>query len=117
MGKAISRDLRERILAAYDNGEGTQEDLAARFVVSQSFISRFLKRHREGGSLDPTPPPGRPSKIPQAEPFEELVNMHADATLEELAALYTQEIGSPVSHMTIQRGLRRFGLTRKKKSV
>jgi hypothetical protein len=32
--KAYSNDLRQRVVAAYDAGEGTQEQLAVRFAVS-----------------------------------------------------------------------------------
>ena len=117
MGKRISLDLRERLVTAYDNGEGSQEELAVRFVVSQSMISNLLKRRDASGSLAPTKPPGRPPKIQQAEILATLVETSPDATLAELAEAFGQETGVSVSLMAVQRSLKRLGLTRKKKSL
>ena len=36
--RTISLDLRERILAAYDNDEGTREAIARRFRVSLGLV-------------------------------------------------------------------------------
>ncbi|MEH2095686.1 hypothetical protein [Nostoc sp.] len=38
-----SIDLRQKILSAWQNKEGTQRDLAKRFKVSLSFIRDFLR--------------------------------------------------------------------------
>jgi transposase-like protein len=38
MRKTISLDLRERILAAYDQKEGTREEVARRFRVSLGLV-------------------------------------------------------------------------------
>ena len=42
-----STDLRERVAAAVDDGEGSQREIAALFRVSLSFIVRLLQRRRE----------------------------------------------------------------------
>ena len=36
--KPLSLDLRQRIVAAYENGEGSHQELAERFAVSKAFI-------------------------------------------------------------------------------
>ena len=41
-----SIDLRQKILSAWENKEGTQRELAERFKVSLSFIRDFLRRYR-----------------------------------------------------------------------
>ena len=40
---ALSMDLRERAVAAYETGLGTQKAVAERFQISQSTLSLWLK--------------------------------------------------------------------------
>ncbi|HEY9295443.1 MAG TPA: hypothetical protein VIQ31_03535, partial [Phormidium sp.] len=42
---AYSIDLRQKILSAWQNKEGTQRELAKRFKVSLSFLRDFLRRY------------------------------------------------------------------------
>jgi hypothetical protein len=55
--KASSQDLRQRILDTVQSGDGTLGQIARRFLVSVSFITRLLQRHRSTGSLEPGPQP------------------------------------------------------------
>jgi transposase len=48
---AYSIDLRQKILSAWQNKEGTQRELAKRFKVSLSFLRDFLCRYRETGEI------------------------------------------------------------------
>ena len=48
---AYSIDLRQKILSAWQNKEGTQRELAKRFKVSLSFIRDFLRRYRETAQI------------------------------------------------------------------
>ena len=43
MAAAYSTDIRQKILSDWQNKEGTQRELAARFKVSLSFISEFFR--------------------------------------------------------------------------
>ena len=54
----LSNDLRERILAAVDNREGSRRQIAARFRVNVSTITRLLQLRHQTGSLDPRPDGG-----------------------------------------------------------
>lgn len=49
--RTISLDLRERILAAYDAGEGTREEVARRFRVSLGMVKKLLAQRRHTGSI------------------------------------------------------------------
>jgi transposase len=51
--KTISLDLRERILAAYDDEEGTREVVARRFRVSLGMVKKLLQQRRRIGDLRP----------------------------------------------------------------
>jgi len=46
-------DLRQKILSAGQNKEGTQRELAKRFKVSLSFLRDFLRRYRETDQIAP----------------------------------------------------------------
>ncbi len=52
---AYSLDLRERVVAACDEGIDTRAEIAGRSSVSQSWIRRLLQRRRETGSIAPEP--------------------------------------------------------------
>ena len=53
--QAYSNDLRQRVVAAYDAHEGTQEQVAARFAVSTSWVRKLLRQRRTTGSIEPRP--------------------------------------------------------------
>src|SRR3954453_17406089 len=54
----LSNDLRERILDAVDNREGSRRKLAVRFKVNTSTITKLLRLRRETGSFEPRPHAG-----------------------------------------------------------
>lgn len=58
MPAALSVDLRQRILAAYDAKEGSIRQLAERFKVSLSLITDLRRQHRETGTVQPKPHAG-----------------------------------------------------------
>jgi transposase len=114
--KPYSMDLRERVAAAVDHHEGSQRQIATRFRVSLSFITRLRKLRRQTHSLKPRPHGGgRPPALDRAgqNRLRQLVRKHPDATLEELA----QRAGARCSRMAIFRTLRELKITRKKKSL
>jgi transposase len=51
--KTISLGLRERILAAYDAGEGTREAVAGPFRVSLGMVKKLLQQRRRTGDMRP----------------------------------------------------------------
>jgi transposase len=114
--KPYSMDLRQRIAAAIDHGEGSFREIARRFRVSLSFIARLLQRRRQAGTLEPRPHGGgHPPALDHdgQERLRELVRQHPDATLDELR----QRLGVACSRSALARALERLKLTRKKKSL
>ena len=110
--KPHSMDLRKRIVAAHDAGEGGATALAARFVVSLRSVQMLLARRRETGSIEPAPHGGgQPAKVAgeTAEALRVAVEREPDATLEELRVM----CGIEGSIMAVSRGLDRLGITRK----
>ena len=50
---ALSMDLRERILASYDRGEGTREQIASRYRVSLGMVKKLIQQRRHSGDIAP----------------------------------------------------------------
>jgi transposase len=111
--KAYSMDLRERVVAACDDGVDTREEIAERFGVSVSWIRDLLKRRRETGSIAPRPRGGGRPPAFDAEAEQRLrraVREDDDATLVELA----EAAGVSCCPSAVHRALVRLGITRKK---
>src|SRR3954449_2660757 len=109
-----SQDLRQRVLDTVRRGEGSLRQIADRFLVSVSFVTRLLRTHRDTGSLEPQPHGGGNPAVLTPEDLERLralIRQQPDATLEECR----QRLGVGCSTMTISRALSRLGLPRKKK--
>ena len=107
-----SMDLRERVAAAIDEGEGSERQIAKRFRVSVSFVTRLLQRRRDAGTLAPKPHGGGPRPVlgfPEQVRLAMLIAEHPDATLNEL-----KEWGGFACTLTT---LRRFRLNYKKKTL
>jgi transposase len=114
--KPLSDDLRQRILAAVDNREGSRRQLAARFSVNVSTITRLLQLRRQTGSSQARPHAGGIAPTLDHDALERLrglVEQAPDATLESLR----QSMGISGSIMIICRALQKLGLPRKKKSL
>src|SRR3954466_2316438 len=109
-----SQDLRQRVLDTVRRGEGSLRQIADRFLVSVSFVTRLLRTHRDTGALEPKPHGGgNPAVLTPGDlqRLRELIRQQPDATLEECR----QRLGLSCSTMTISRALSQLGLPRKKK--
>ena len=110
---AYSIDLRERVLAAVDEGAETQEQIARRFYVSARWIRKLIARRTTTGSIAPKPNGGGRKLLIQGDAAEALraaVVDRPDATLQELR----EATGFHGCVMTIWRAIRRLEITRKK---
>jgi transposase len=113
--RPLSNDLRDRIIAAVDNHEGSRREIARRFSVDVSCITRLLQLRRQTGSIEPRPHGG--GKIPMLdqndlERLRHLVEKRPDATLRDLR----DRLGVGGSIMIVWRALKSLGITRKKKT-
>lgn len=117
MPKPYSIDLREKIVAAYENKEGSMQKLADRFKVSKNFVAELLKRVKQTGQVAPKPHGGGhpPSVKAQGEIFlKDLIKNQPDLILEEIRDEYNKHF-EPISCSTVDRTLTRLKLSRKKK--
>lgn len=49
----LSLDLRQRVLASYDAGEGTRQEIADRFCVSLGMVKKLLAQRKRTGDIAP----------------------------------------------------------------
>src|SRR4051794_39736599 len=109
MSRAYSADLRERALAAYEGGEGSQSTVARLYRVGKRTLSVWLKVAREEGRRAPRPHRGGRA------PLATLVAERNDATLAEDADLLAERAGVRRSPSALCRALKALGSVRKKR--
>jgi transposase len=83
----LSQDLRERIVKAYDRGDGTRAQIAARYDVSLGMVKKLLQQRRNTGDIAARHRySGAKPKITAQyqQQLARLVQDHPDMTLEEL---------------------------------
>lgn len=112
--KALSLDLRERVVESYDSGF-TKEEVASQFSISVSSIKRWLRKRKGTGDLSPGVPPGRPFVLDSvaAELLHGWLQENNDLTLKELRQLFIGS-GYHVGTTAVFDLLRREGISRKK---
>ncbi len=118
MPAPYSIDLRQRVINVYQAEEVTQRELAERFQVSQSFVTRLIRRHQQTGTIKPKSRGGGAKakiEVPQLGQIEQLVEEQSDVLLRELCERWEEQTGIKVSISTMHRRLQKLKLTTKKK--
>jgi transposase len=107
-------DLRERILGAYDNKEGTRDEIASRFRVSLGLVKKLLQQRRHTGEIAPRHHrSGRKPRILPAhdQRMRTLLGRKPDMTLQELRSAMALDCTVQAIHYALDR----MGLTYKKR--
>lgn len=112
--KTLSLDLRERIVAAFDRGDGTRLQIAERYEVSESMVKKLLKQRVKTGDIAPRH--ANSGRKPTIGPVHEkrlrrLVAQQPDLTLTELR----DSLELDVTPQAIFYALERLGLPLKKR--
>lgn len=117
--KPYPLELRLRVVAAYEEGQGTIAEIAALFHVGVTFIKKMIGRSRNGESLEPKHGGGAEPSLNEVnlEVLRAAVETHPDATLGELKWFLRTDRGVKVSLATICRALQKLKLGRKKKGL
>lgn len=116
MSRALSVDLRVRVLAAVAQGL-THRQAGERFGVSAASVSRWRAREREQGDARPKALGGdrRSRRIEaQSETILAILEEERDITVEELRRRLAEK-GLIFGESTIRRFFARHGITRKKR--
>ena len=102
--KTTSLDLRERIVAAYDEAEGTREQVARRFRVSLGLVKKLLAQRKRTQDLRPRHRfSGRKPKILEShkKQLKTLLADQPDLTLEEMRKLLALSCTLPAIHYVL----------------
>ncbi|GAX46369.1 transposase [Tolypothrix sp. NIES-4075] len=115
--KAYDQDLRQKIIEAFRNREGSYRKLAKRFHVSLSFIQTLLWRYLDTGSIEPLP--HKSGNLPKIKEeyypiLQKLVEENNDATLKELCVQIELQTQIKISLSGMSKTLHKLKLTRKK---
>ena len=116
--KSYSNDLRRRIVAAYETGEYSQDEIAELFGVCQKTVSNFVCRHQQTGSADQRPRGGgqKARLNDQAHDFiRREVEQDNDITLAKLCQKVDEKFKARISQSVMCRLLTALDLPRKKR--
>lgn len=117
MARAYSNDLRRKFLQAYDEGEGTLQELAEQFRVSVGWARKISARRTRTGEVDaPVWRHGPMSRVtPSAQQWiREQIRGQPDLTLRELQQRLQEAKQLSLSVTRIWVTLRQLGLPLKK---
>jgi transposase len=117
MGKTLGDDLRRKLLFAYDQGEGSLEELASRFLVSVGWAKKIsAARNRTGQAERVVHHPGRKPAvaIEKHSQVKSWFVAQPDLTLAEVQQKLLGEAGISLSLPQIWKLLRKLGLRLKK---
>jgi transposase len=102
--KTLSLDLRERILTAYDNEQGSREEIGRRFRVSTGMVKKLLQQRRHKGDIGPLHHrSGRKPMLLEEhrKRLDQLVNQKPDITLAEMRDALRLGCSLPAIHYVL----------------
>lgn len=117
MTAPLSKDLRERIVNAYEQKEGGYKKLAKIFKVAVNSVRRFVELKRTTNSLAPKPHASGPSpKITKSQTplLKEIIAEKPDLTLPEITIEWNKRNGTNIHCSSVSRAIQRANITFKK---
>lgn len=115
--KAISEDLRNRIVVLISKGE-SQRQIANRLMISQGTVWKINKLYKTTGKVEVRPRPGRPRSFKgrSLRALEKYVIKQPDATLAEIETHFKNR-NIPCSSTSIKNAFRLLKISYKKNSL
>jgi transposase len=111
-------ELRVRVVAAYNDGEGSYSEMAERFRVGEASVNRWLARQRRTGDVAPDVRGGsRRARLitPEGEEYiRDCLAVVPTVTMAMLTQMYELKWGVSMSSETMRLAVTRLGYTRKK---
>jgi transposase len=117
--KPYSLDLRQRVVQAYEQGQGSISEIAFRFGVCPAFVKKMLRQWRATGDLAPLAHGGgKPKSLSQRQHqlLKRKVREQSDLSLSELQIMLDEQEKVSVHVSTISRALASLGLPLKKRA-
>lgn len=120
MARPHPRALRERVVTAYENGEGSYAELAERFGVGEASVDRWLALKRQSGDVAPRSMGGARHERKISEEGKAFIvgalTEVPDSSIAELVQAYEEEFGVRVGRETMRVTVVELGYTKKKPS-
>ncbi len=112
--KPYSLNLRQQIVCAYKNKEGSMLKIACKFQVSRSFVQKLIKQERETGNIAPLKSVvGCESKLlPHINIIKQLIHQNPNITLKQLCEAIEQTTGTTISQSAMCRFLHQHELNK-----
>lgn len=119
MARAFSKDLRERIVNAYNSGVGTISQVANLFEVSKESVNKYLRLHRANNDLTPGKSTGRPPFLTDTrlKIIKNIILKTPDARLVDHCLQFETETGRSIPKSTMWDAYNILNMRRKKKPV
>lgn len=116
MSEPYPIELRRRVVAAYEAGEGSYPAIAAMFSIGEATVKRWVWRSRKQGDVAPDPKGGGWRSPISEDEIDAIIAKLGDPTAGEVTAEYNRRRrkASRVHVSSVKRALHRFGYVVKK---
>jgi transposase len=117
MARSLSKELRERVVNAYDRGIGTIKEVAEIFDITSRTVAKYLQIQRETGDLTPKSSPGRTPILTENNLgiIREIILLNKDGTLQDFRDEFFKKTGVFVAVSTMQNACKKLNIRRKKR--
>jgi transposase len=117
MPKSFSKDLRERVVFAYNSGVGTIPKIAELFNLGKSTVDKYLNVYRNTGDLTPGKSTGRPPILDKKHlsVLKKIILAAPDKTLQDYCIAFKKETGINLPKSTLWDACQLLDLRRKKR--
>ena len=117
MANPLSKELREKIVIAYEKGLGTIKEVAEMFDITPRTVAKYLQIFRETGDLTPKPLPGRPPILTNEnlDIIKKIIILNKDGTLQDFRDSFKEKTGIHIAISTMQNACDKLNMNRKKK--
>jgi len=117
MANPLSKEMREKIVSAYERGLGTIKKVAEIFGITPRTVAKYLQIYRETGDLTPKPLPGRSPILTNEnlDIIKKIILLNKDGTLQDFRDAFEIKTGTHVAISTIQNACNKLDMNRKKK--
>ena len=113
MPALYSNDFRQKVDDSHTDQEGGYRTLAKRFRVSRDFVRELIQHHPLTNDVTPNPRQHEPRPKFDGDQLQAFAQ-HTDATLNELVELVRLEYQINIGKSSVDRALKRLGITLKK---
>jgi transposase len=116
MAEALPVALRQRVVEAYERGEGSYPTVAEKFRIGEATVRRWVSQFRDVGHVEPHPKGGGRRSDISIKELEGILDKLGDANAGEITAAYNLgRRGRERRHASsIKRALHRAGYVVKK---